>query len=41
MHIPKGNTAEIELVTFEEALAAANTPSDAYDIQKWLYAPNF
>jgi hypothetical protein len=27
MHIPKGNTAEIELVTFKEALAAANTPS--------------
>lgn len=41
MHIPKGNTAELTLVTFEEALTAANTPSEAYDIQKWLYAPNF
>ncbi len=41
MHIPKGNTAEIELVTFEEALTAANTPSEDYDIEKWLYAPNF
>ena len=41
MHIPKGTTAELELVTFQEALAAANTPTDAYDIQKWLYAPNF
>ena len=41
MHIPKGNTAEIELVTFKEALAAANTPSKDYDISKWLYAPNF
>ena len=40
MHIPKG-TAQLELVTFEQALAAANTPSDAYDVEKWLYAPNF
>lgn len=41
MHIPKGNTAELTLVTFQEALAAANTPSADYDIEKWLYAPNF
>ena len=41
MHIPNGTTAELELVTFEEALAAANTPSEDYDIEKWLYAPNF
>ena len=41
MHIPKGDTAQLELVTFAAALAAANTPSDHYDIQKWLYAPNF
>ncbi len=41
MHIPKGTTAEIELVTFHQALEAANTPSDEYDITKWLYAPNF
>ena len=41
MHIPKGTTAELELVTFQQALEAANTPSDAYDIGKWLYAPNF
>ena len=41
MHIPKGTTAELRLVTFQEALAAANTPTDAYDIEKWLYAPNF
>lgn len=41
MHIPKGTTAEMELVTFDEALAAANTPSPDYDIEKWLYAPNF
>ena len=41
MHIPKGTTAEVELVTFQEALKAANTPSPAYDVEKWLYAPNF
>jgi len=41
MHIPKGTTAELSLVTFQEALAAANTPTDAYDIETWLYAPNF
>ena len=41
MHIPKGNTAELELLTFQQALEAANTPSPDYDISKWLYAPNF
>lgn len=41
MHIPKGTTAQLELVTFDEALAAANTESDTYDVKKWLYAPNF
>lgn len=40
-HIPKGTTAQLELVTFQQALDAANTPSPDYDIQKWLYAPNF
>ena len=41
MHIPSGDTALLELVTFQQALEAANTPSEEYDIQKWLYAPNF
>ena len=41
MHIPKGTTDQLELVTFQDALEAANTPSDAYDISKWIYAPNF
>ncbi len=40
-HIPKGTTTELELLTFREALKSANTPSDEYDIGKWLYAPNF
>ena len=41
MHIPSGTTAELTLVTFRQALEAANTPSPDYDIAKWLYAPNF
>ena len=40
-HIPKGDTAQLELLTFRDALAAANIPSPDYDINKWLYAPNF
>ena len=41
MHIPKGDTAQIDLVTFEDALTAANSPCDTYNVEKWLYAPNF
>ena len=39
---PEGMTTDkLELVTFQQALEAANTPSPDYDIGKWLYAPNF
>ncbi|MBQ3252765.1 MAG: DUF1643 domain-containing protein [Oscillospiraceae bacterium] len=41
MHIPNGTTAQLELVTFRQALEAADTPNDHYDVKKWLYAPNF
>ena len=41
MHIPSTTTDKLELVTFQEALEAANTPSPDYDINTWLYAPNF
>jgi len=41
MHIPKGTTAQLELVRFQQALEAANTPSPDYDINTWIYAPNF
>lgn len=41
MHIPKGTTTQLELVTFQQALKAANTSSPDYDINKWIYAPNF
>ncbi len=40
-HVPSVATKELKLLTFQEALAAANTPSEEYDIEKWLYAPNF
>ena len=41
MHIPNGTTAQLQLVTFQKALQAADTPSLDYDVNKWLYAPNF
>ena len=41
MHIPSVTTDKLELLTFREALEAANTPNKEYDIEKWLYAPNF
>ena len=41
MHIPSVTTDKIELVTFRQALEAANTPQTDYDVEKWLYAPPF
>ena len=41
MHIPSGSTQMLELVTFEQALRAADTPNSEYDVNKWIYAPNF
>ena len=41
MHIPNGTTDQLELVTFQQALEAANTPNQDYDIDRWIYAPNF
>ena len=41
MHIPSVTTNKLKLVTFADALKAANTPNPEYDIKKWLYAPNF
>ena len=40
MHIPTADTTEIEVLSFEEALASS-VASDEYDVEKWLYAPNF
>ncbi len=41
MHIPSGTTDTLELVTFAQALEAANRGNAHYDVTKWLYAPNF
>ena len=40
MHIPSADTTEIQVLTFDEALASS-AASDEYDVEKWLYAPNF
>ena len=40
MHIPTADTTEIEVLTFDEALAST-AESAEYDVEKWLYAPNF
>ena len=40
-HVPSGDTAVLELVRFEDALAAAERPNPNYDITKWIYAPNY
>ena len=41
MHIPSGNTDTLELVSFQDALQEANRPNEEYDVDKWLYVPNF
>lgn len=41
MHIPSGATCDLKLVPFEEALEQACQPNPDYDIDRWLYVPNF
>ena len=41
MHIPKGTTDQLTLVTFREALEDAQLPNGEYDTRKWLYVPCF
>ena len=41
MHIPSCETNELELVEFTPALERAALPSPDYDVDKWLYVPNF
>ena len=41
MHIPSVTTDKLRLLTFRDALEAANTPNPYYNIDEWLYAPNF
>lgn len=40
-HVPTSATTEVAVLTFQQALESANTPSADYDIGKWLYAPSF
>ena len=40
MHIPAADTTQIEVLTFDEALASAGSSTE-YDTEKWLYVPNF
>ena len=39
MHIPSSTTKEIEVLTFESALAGSGAKD--YDTDKWLYVPDF
>ncbi len=39
-HIPSALTADIEVLSFDEALRKSAEPSDTYDVSKWLYVPN-
>jgi len=39
MHIPAGPTTETELLSFSDALAAAEQPRPDYDVSRWLYVP--
>lgn len=40
MHIPKTNTAGIEVLSFDEALTEALNPHPYYEVADWLYVPN-
>ena len=40
-HIPKGATAELELLPFAQALKQSTRPTPDYDVDRWLYVPNF
>ena len=40
MHIPQGASQTIELLSFDEALAASGR-SGGYDAERWLYVPDF
>lgn len=39
MHIPSADTLDISVLTFEEAMKIKN--SDKYDVNRWLYVPDF
>ena len=39
-HVPKSDTADIPVLTFEEALGS-RTESSGYDRERWIYVPDF
>ena len=39
MHIPLSDTKDISILTFAEAVKPSANPS--YDIDKWIYIPDF
>lgn len=41
MHIPSCSTTAMDILDFEQALAASSIPTTDYDVSKWLYVPNF
>ena len=41
MHIPACETNLLDLADFESALSLACRPSPDYDVEKWLYVPNY
>lgn len=38
-HIPQGETRELELLPFDDALRLAQEPAPDYDVSRWLYVP--
>ena len=40
MHIPRISTAELELLSFSDALARSGRRGD-YDTERWIYVPDF
>ena len=40
MHIPSCPSQEIDLISFEEALARSGKGDD-YDHDRWIYVPDF
>lgn len=41
MHIPSCETNTLSILDFNQALQEANCPNTKYDVNKWLYVPNF
>ena len=40
-HIPETETSKVDVLSFADALRDALLPNAEYDVNKWLYVPNF